>query len=63
MILVDTSALSEPLRPRADRRVADWLDRRAKRTSYIPTVNYAGLPAGFGNSAASRPMAGRNEQN
>jgi toxin FitB len=53
MILVDTNVVSEPLRPQGDRRVADWLDRQAKRTLYISTISVAeilfgvkSLPAG-----------------
>ena len=53
MILVDTSVVSEPLRPGGDPRVADWLDRQASKTLYISTVSVGevlfgvkSLPAG-----------------
>jgi toxin FitB len=53
MILVDTNVVSEPLRPRGDPRVPDWLDRQIPRTLYISTISVGeilfgvrSLPAG-----------------
>jgi toxin FitB len=57
VILVDTNVVSEPLRPQGDRRVADWLDRQARRTLYISTISVAEILFGFKSLAGKRREA------
>jgi predicted nucleic acid-binding protein len=47
MIILDTNVVSEPLRPRPDRQVLEWLDRQAPATLYLTTVTMAELWAGI----------------
>jgi predicted nucleic acid-binding protein len=47
MIILDTNVVSEPLRPRPDRHVLEWLDRQAPETLYITTVTLAELWTGI----------------
>ena len=47
MIILDTNVVSEPLRPRPDRHVLEWLDRQAPATLYLTTINIAELWAGI----------------
>ena len=47
MIIVDTNVVSEPLKPRPEPAVIDWLDRQAPQTLYITTINLAELLAGI----------------
>ena len=46
MIILDTNVVSEPLRPRPDRHVLEWLNRQASATLYLTTINIAELCAG-----------------
>ena len=46
MIILDTNVVSEPLRPRPDRHVLDWLDRQSPGTLYLTTISVAELWAG-----------------
>jgi toxin FitB len=39
VILVDTNAVSEPMKVRADPRVADWLDRQPAEALFISTIS------------------------
>ena len=47
MIILDTNVVSEPLKPRPEPAVIDWLDRQAPQTLYITTINLAELLAGI----------------
>lgn len=47
MIILDTTVVSEPLKPRPDRHVQEWLDRQAPATLYLTTINMAELWAGI----------------
>ena len=64
MIVLDTNVLSEPLRPRPDRDVLEWLDRQAPATLYMTTISLAELwtgiellPAGKRRSLLHEAMA------
>lgn len=46
MILVDTNVVSEPLRPRPEPRVVEWLDGQALETLYVSAVTVAELRFG-----------------
>ena len=37
MIVVDTNVFSEPLKPRGEQRVVDWLDRQPARGFAVAT--------------------------
>jgi predicted nucleic acid-binding protein len=39
VILVDTNVVSEPMKVRADPRVADWLDRQPAEALFISTIS------------------------
>jgi predicted nucleic acid-binding protein len=47
MIILDTNVVSEPLRPRPDRHVLEWLDRQAPATLYLTTISVAELWTGI----------------
>lgn len=47
MIVLDTNVVSEPLRPRPDRHVLEWLDRQVPETLYLTTISIAELWAGI----------------
>jgi len=47
MIILDSNVVSEPLRPRPDRHVLEWLDRQAPATLFLTTINIAELWAGI----------------
>jgi predicted nucleic acid-binding protein len=47
MIILDTNVVSEPLRPRPNREVLDWLDRQSPETLYLTTINIAELWTGI----------------
>jgi toxin FitB len=46
MIVLDTNVVSEPLKPRPDAAVLQWLDRQAPTTLYLTTISQAELLAG-----------------
>jgi predicted nucleic acid-binding protein len=69
MILLDTNVVSEPMRPRSDARVLDWLDRQAVETLYLSTVSLAEiltgieyLPAGRRKDGMARDLEGLLER-
>jgi predicted nucleic acid-binding protein len=41
VILLDTNVISEPMRPKPDRKVLVWLDAQAAETLYLSTVSLA----------------------
>jgi len=47
MIILDTNIVSEPLKPKPDRAVLEWLDRQAPATLYLTSINLAELLAGI----------------
>jgi predicted nucleic acid-binding protein len=57
MILVDTNVVSEPLRPRGNPRVPDWLDRQIPRTLYISTISVAEILFGVRSLPAGKRRA------
>jgi len=46
LILLDTCVVSEPLKPRPDVKVLNWLDDQAAESLYLSTVSLAELLAG-----------------
>lgn len=48
MIVLDTNVVSEPLRPRPEPHVLNWLDRQAAETLYLSTVSLSELLLGIG---------------
>ena len=46
MIVVDTNVLSEPLRPRPEAAVVDWLDHQHAETLFITALSVAELRLG-----------------
>jgi predicted nucleic acid-binding protein len=47
MIILDTNLVSEPLRPKPDEAVLNWLDRQSAETLYLTTITLAELQAGI----------------
>ena len=54
MIVLDTNVVSEPLRPRPEPAVLQWLDAQEPGTLYLTTVNLAELLAGVDALPAGR---------
>jgi predicted nucleic acid-binding protein len=54
MIVLDTNVVSEPLKPKPDAAVLDWLDAQDPQTLYITTINLAELLAGIALMPAGR---------
>lgn len=46
MIVLDTNVVSEPMKPKREERVLEWLDKQASETLYLTTVSFAELLAG-----------------
>ncbi len=47
MIILDTNVVSEPLRPKPNPEMLDWLDRQAPETLYLTTISVAELWSGI----------------
>ncbi len=47
MIILDTNVLSEPMRPRPEARVLEWLDRHDPAELWITSITAAELYAGI----------------
>ena len=47
MIILDTNVVSEPLKPRPEPAVIDWLDRQTPQTLHITSITLAELLAGI----------------
>lgn len=47
MILLDTNLVSEPLRPKPDPRVIDWIDAQSLETLYLSVITVSELRAGI----------------
>lgn len=47
MIIADTNVISDPLSPRPDVRVIDWLDRQFVEEVYITAITIAEMTAGM----------------
>ena len=61
MILLDTNVVSEPMRPKPDRKVLAWLDAQAAESLYLSTVSLAELLLGIeslppANAAKPSPL-------
>ena len=54
MIVLDTNVLSEPLKPKPNPAVLNWLDAQAPGTLYLTTINMAELQAGIEVMPAGR---------
>ena len=54
MIVLDTNVVSEPLKPKPDAAVLNWLDAQEPQTLYITTINLAELLAGIELMPAGR---------
>ena len=54
MILLDTCVVSEPLKPRPETKVLNWLDDQAAESLYLSTVSLAELLAGVAALPAGR---------
>jgi toxin FitB len=54
MIVLDTNVVSEPLKPKPDAAVLNWLDAQDPQTLYITTINMAELLAGIELMPAGR---------
>jgi predicted nucleic acid-binding protein len=46
VIVLDTNVVSEPMKPKREERVLEWLDKQASETLYLTTVSFAELLAG-----------------
>jgi len=46
LILLDTCVVSEPLKPRPEAKVLNWLDNQAAESLYLSTIGLAELFAG-----------------
>jgi toxin FitB len=46
VIILDTNVVSEPMKPRREERVLEWLDGQAAETLYLTSVSFAELLAG-----------------
>ena len=58
MILLDTNAVSEPLRPAPDARVIEWIDAQRLETLFLSAITVAELRAGVGLLPAGKRRAG-----
>lgn len=47
MIILDTNVVSEPLKPKPEPAVLEWLDAQAPETLWLTTINLAELYAGI----------------
>jgi len=47
VILLDTNVVSEPMRPRPDRNVLNWLDAQAAESLFLSTISAAELLLGI----------------
>jgi hypothetical protein len=54
VILLDTNVVSEPMRPRPDRKVLAWLDAQVAETLYLSTVSLAELLFGIESLPAGK---------
>jgi toxin FitB len=54
MIILDTNVVSEPLKPKPDAAVLNWLDAQDPQTLSITTINLAELLAGIELMPAGR---------
>ncbi len=62
MILLDTCVVSEPLKPRPEAKVLNWLDDQAAESLYLSTISLAELLAGVAALPAGRRRAARSEE-
>jgi predicted nucleic acid-binding protein len=54
MILLDTNLVSEPWKPKPDRRVVAWLDAQAVETLYVSAITVAELRFGISAMPAGK---------
>ena len=58
MILLDTNAVSEPLRPAPDSRVIEWIDAQLLETLFLSAITVAELRAGVALLPAGKRRTG-----
>ena len=58
MILLDTNAVSEPLRPAPDARVIEWIDAQRLETLFLSAITVAELRAGVALLPAGKRRTG-----
>ena len=58
MILLDTNAVSEPLRPAPDARVIEWIDAQRLETLFLSAITVAELRAGMALLPAGKRRTG-----
>ena len=61
MILLDTCVVSEPLEPRPEPKILNWLDDQAAESLYLSTVSLAELLAGVAALPAGRRRSALSE--
>jgi toxin FitB len=61
LILLDTCVVSEPLKPRPEEKVLNWLDDQAAESLYLSTVGIAELLAGVAALPAGRRRSALSE--
>jgi predicted nucleic acid-binding protein len=47
VIVLDTNVVAEPMKPRGDPAVLDWLDRQASETLYLTAISLSELLVGI----------------
>lgn len=57
MIILDTNVVSEPLKPKPERAVLEWLDRQAPVSLYLTSINLAELLTGIEKLPAGKRRA------
>jgi len=62
LILLDTCVVSEPLKPRPEPRVLNWLDDQAAESLYLSTVSLAELLAGVSALPTGRRRSALSEE-
>jgi len=62
VILLDTCVVSEPLKPRPEEKVLNWLDDQAAESLYLSTISLAELLAGVAALPAGRRRSALSEE-
>jgi toxin FitB len=62
LILLDTCVVSEPLKPRPEAKVLNWLDDQAAESLYLSTISLAELLAGVATLPPGKRRSGLSEE-
>jgi predicted nucleic acid-binding protein len=62
LILLGTCIVSEPLKPRPEPKVPNWLDDQAAESLYLSTISFAELLAGVAALPAGRRRSALSEE-